>query len=81
MEQVRLEQPEQLTRRERRILELVEHGLTNAEIAQQLWVVEQTVKFHLSRIYKKIGVPNRTAAVKWLHDHSTTLPPPSEDSR
>jgi DNA-binding NarL/FixJ family response regulator len=54
---------------ERRILELVADGLTNAQIARQLWVTEATIKFHLSRIYRKLGVTNRTAAAMWLrHD-------------
>jgi two-component system, NarL family, response regulator DevR len=51
---------------ERRILELVADGLTNRQIARQLWVTETTIKFHLSRIYRKLGVANRTAAAMWL---------------
>lgn len=61
--------PQSLSRAERRILELVADGLRNAEIARQLWVTETTVKFHLSRIYRKLGVANRTAAAMRLrHD-------------
>jgi DNA-binding NarL/FixJ family response regulator len=52
----------QLTRRELEILALVAEGLPNAEIARRLWVAEQTVKFHLSNIYRKLGVSNRTEA-------------------
>ena len=51
---------------ERRILELVADGLTNGEIARQLWVTETTIKFHLSRVYRKLGVSNRTAAAMRL---------------
>ncbi len=51
-----------LTRRELEILRLVSDGSSNAELAQQLWVTEQTVKFHLSNVYRKLDVPNRTAA-------------------
>jgi two-component system, NarL family, nitrate/nitrite response regulator NarL len=51
---------------ERRILELVADGLTNVEIARQLWVTETTIKFHLSRVYRKLGVANRTAAAMRL---------------
>ena len=51
-----------LTKRELEILGLTAEGLSNSLIAKQLWVTEQTVKFHLSNIYRKLGVSNRTAA-------------------
>jgi DNA-binding NarL/FixJ family response regulator len=54
-----------LTRREHEILQLVAEGYSNAELARMLWVTEQTVKFHLSNIYRKLGVPNRTGASRW----------------
>jgi DNA-binding NarL/FixJ family response regulator len=54
-----------LTRREREILTHVSEGLANAEIARLLWVSEQTVKFHLSNIYRKLNVTNRTQASRW----------------
>jgi DNA-binding NarL/FixJ family response regulator len=56
-----------LTKRENEILHLVADGLPNAEIARRLWVTEQTVKFHLSNIYRKLGVSNRTQASQWIH--------------
>jgi DNA-binding NarL/FixJ family response regulator len=56
-----------LTRREREILSLVVEGRTNGEIARTLWVTEQTVKFHLGNIYRKLGVVNRTQASYWAH--------------
>lgn len=56
-----------LTRREGETLELVAKGLSNGQIAQALWVTEQTVKFHLSNIYRKLGVANRTHATNWVH--------------
>jgi DNA-binding NarL/FixJ family response regulator len=56
-----------LTRRELEILELVARGKSNAETAKALSVTEQTVKFHLSNIYRKLGVSNRTAAGHWAH--------------
>ena len=56
-----------LTAREREILMLVADGLTNATIGKQLWVTEQTVKFHLSNIYRKLGVSNRTEASRFVH--------------
>jgi DNA-binding NarL/FixJ family response regulator len=54
-----------LTRREREILKLVAEGHSNAQLARMLWVTEQTVKFHLSNIYRKLGVSNRTEASRW----------------
>jgi DNA-binding NarL/FixJ family response regulator len=54
-----------LTRRELEILRLVAEGHTNRAIASMLWVTEQTVKFHLSNIYRKIHVSNRTEASRW----------------
>jgi DNA-binding NarL/FixJ family response regulator len=54
-----------LTKREVEILQLVGEGYTNADIARKLWVTEQTVKFHLSNIYRKLDVANRTEAGRW----------------
>jgi DNA-binding NarL/FixJ family response regulator len=56
-----------LTTRELEILKLVAGGSTNVEIAQRLWVTEQTVKFHLSNIYRKLEVGNRTQASHYAH--------------
>ena len=62
--------PEQaLTERELEILGLVAGGRSNAEVARMLWVSQATVKLHLSHIYGKLGVTNRTAAGAWAHDH------------
>ena len=54
-----------LTRREREILQLMAQGHSNAQLAKMLWVTEQTVKFHLSNIYRKLNVSNRTEAAHW----------------
>jgi DNA-binding NarL/FixJ family response regulator len=54
-----------LTPRELEILRAAAEGPTNAQIARQLWVTEQTVKFHLSNIYRKLGVSNRTEASRY----------------
>jgi DNA-binding NarL/FixJ family response regulator len=54
-----------LTARELEILGAVAEGNTNARIGRQLWVTEQTVKFHLSNIYRKLGVSNRTEASRY----------------
>ena len=56
-----------LTPRELEILRLVASGASNGVIARQLWVTEQTVKFHLSNVYRKLGVANRTAASHYAH--------------
>ena len=60
---------ETLTERELEILALVAGGRSNAEVARMLWVSEATVKLHLSHIYGKLGVTNRTAAGAWAHGH------------
>lgn len=54
-----------LTRREIEILRLVAEGHSNSQLAALLWVSEQTVKFHLSNIYRKLDVANRTEASRW----------------
>jgi DNA-binding NarL/FixJ family response regulator len=54
-----------LTRRETEILRLVAEGHSNLQLARMLWVTEQTVKFHLSNIYRKLDVSNRTEASRW----------------
>jgi DNA-binding NarL/FixJ family response regulator len=58
-----------LTDRERAILESVAAGLTTAAISRDLWVSEHTVKFHLTNIYRKLGVVNRAAAVRYAVDN------------
>ena len=58
-------EPCPLTNRELEILKAVAEGHTNARIGRSLWVTEQTVKFHLSNIYRKLGVANRTEASRY----------------
>jgi NarL family two-component system response regulator LiaR len=65
-----------LTRRELEILRLVAEGHSNAQLAKMLWVTEQTVKFHLSNIYRKLDVANRTEASRWAQVQGL-LPPPT----
>ena len=59
----------ELTGREREILQLVSEGHSNAKLAKMLWVTEQTVKFHLSNVYRKLNVSNRTEASRWAQLH------------
>jgi DNA-binding NarL/FixJ family response regulator len=63
-----------LTRRELEILQLVAEGHSNAQVGRLLWVTEQTVKFHLSNIYRKLDVSNRTEASRWAQVRNL-LPP------
>jgi DNA-binding NarL/FixJ family response regulator len=68
-----------LTKRELEILQLVAEGHSNSQLARILWVTEQTVKFHLSNIYRKLDVANRTEASRWAQVHGLlNLAPPAE---
>jgi DNA-binding NarL/FixJ family response regulator len=58
-----------LTEREVAILKAVARGLSNQAIGKELWVTEQTVKFHLTNIYRKLGVANRTEAARYAYMH------------
>jgi two-component system response regulator DesR len=53
-----------LTDRERTILEAVAAGKPTAEISKELWGSEPTVTFHLTNVYRKLGIPNRAGAVR-----------------
>ena len=66
-----------LTRREKEILQLVAEGGTNGEVARRLWVTEQTVKFHLANIFRKLDATNRTEASRWAHAHGLLDPEPA----
>jgi DNA-binding NarL/FixJ family response regulator len=57
-----------LTNREKQILVLVSSGLTNAQIAQELYLAESTVKSHLSSAFAKLGVGSRHEAVRVILD-------------
>jgi len=58
-----------LTDRERSILAAVSSGMTTAAISRKLWISEHTVKFHLTNIYRKLGVSNRAGAVRYAIEH------------
>ena len=55
-----------LTLREREVLGLVAEGLTDAQVARRLELAPATISKHLRRIYARVGVPNRAAAVRFL---------------
>ena len=59
---------EELSRRELEVLERVAAGRSNRAIASELWLSDQTVKFHLRNIYRKLGVANRTEAARYAYE-------------
>ncbi len=58
-----------LTERELTMLEAISRGLSTKAISRELWVTEKTVKFHLTNIYRKLGVTNRASAMRYAFDH------------
>jgi len=64
-----------LTERETAILAALARGLSNEAIGKELWVAEQTVKFHLTNIYRKLGVSNRTEAARLAYQHGLVESP------
>jgi DNA-binding NarL/FixJ family response regulator len=65
-----------LTPREVEILRLAAEGLSNSDLASRLWVGEQTIKFHLSNVYRKLHVANRTEASRWAAMNGVLSPDP-----
>jgi DNA-binding NarL/FixJ family response regulator len=61
----------QLTDREREVLLLVRDGLANKQIARRLGIAERTVKAHLTSVYQRLGVTDRTQAALWASEHLT----------
>jgi len=70
-----------LSKRELEILKALASGRSNKQIAKEMWLAEQTVKFHLSNIYRKIGVRNRTEAVRYAYRHGLLENPALEPTR
>src|ERR1700728_2262562 len=58
-----------LSNRESEVAELVTKGMSNKEVANQLFVTEKTVKFHLTNIYKKMNVKSRAQLIVWCLPH------------
>ena len=58
-----------LTPRESEILRALAEGHSNKQMAQQFWLSEQTIKYHLTNIYRKLGVGSRTEAVRQAYEH------------
>ena len=57
----------QLSRKERVMLEALSKGLTNRELSKELGITVNTVKFHLSNLYEKLGVKNRAQAIAFFY--------------
>lgn len=61
--------PGGLSAKEVAVLAELCHGHTNKQIAASLWLSEQTVKFHLRNVYRKLGISSRTEALRYAYEH------------
>jgi len=59
-----------LTESQMKVLQALTRGLSNKEIARELWLSEQTVKFHLSNIYRALNVGSRSEAIRYAYQHA-----------
>lgn len=64
-----------ITEHELRVLAALAQGKSNKKIAAELFITEQTVKFHLSNIYRKLKVSNRTEAARYAYQHGLVANP------
>ena len=64
-----------ITDSELRVLKALAQGMSNKQIAKELFITEQTVKFHLTNIYRKLDVSNRTEAARYAYQHGLAANP------
>ena len=64
-----------ITESELRVLRALAQGASNKRIAKELFITEQTVKFHLTNIYRKLDVSNRTEATRFAYQHGLVVNP------
>lgn len=69
----------QLSRKERAMLEALSKGLTNRELSKELGITVNTVKFHLSNLYDKLGVKNRAQAIAFFYSSRLALEAGSDE--
>jgi len=55
--------------RETQVLRLVASGLANKQVGRKLGISERTVKAHLGRVFRQLGVADRTSAALWAREH------------
>ena len=70
-----------LSEKEVAVLAELANGQTNKQIAARLWLSEQTVKFHLRNIYRKLGIKSRTEALRYAYEHDLTAGSPPTAKR
>jgi DNA-binding NarL/FixJ family response regulator len=69
--------PGGLSAKEVAVLAELSNGHTNKQIAASLWLSEQTVKFHLRNVYRKLGINSRTEALRYAYEHDLTALAPA----
>ena len=74
-----VESPWDLTPRENEILRALAGGQSNKDMAREFWLSDQTIKYHLTNIYRKLQVRSRTEAVRLAYEHGVIENPVLRD--